>query len=109
VVVSLSHAQGLRLPRGGAVADSRKPGDRVKTDRRDAITLARLMRSGDLTSIYVPRVEDEAVRDLSRGREDAMQDLKRSKRRLKSFLLRHDIRYEGGPIGTPLTCGGSPR
>jgi transposase len=67
----------------------------VKTDRRDAIALARLMRSGDLTSIYVPRVEDEALRDLSRGREDALQDLKRSKRRLKSFLLRHDIRYEG--------------
>src|SRR5512145_3095134 len=73
----------------------RKPGDRVKTDRRDAITLARLMRSGDLSAIYVPQVEDEALRDLSRGREDAMQDLKRSKRRLKSFLLRHDIRYEG--------------
>jgi transposase len=73
----------------------RKPGDRVKTDRRDAMTLARLMRSGDLRSIYVPRVEDEAVRDLSRGREDAMEDLKRSKRRLKSFLLRQDIRYEG--------------
>jgi transposase len=67
----------------------------VKTDRRDAIALARLRRSGDLTSIYVPRVEDEALRDLSRGREDAMEDLKRSKRRLKSFLLRHDIRYEG--------------
>jgi transposase len=73
----------------------RKAGDRVKTDRRDAITLARLMRSGDLTSIYVPQVEDEALRDLSRGRDDAMQDLKRSKRRLKSFLLRQDIRYEG--------------
>ena len=73
----------------------RKPGDRVKTDRRDALALARLMRSGDLTSIYVPQVEDEAVRDLSRGREDALDDLKRSKRRLKSFLLRHDIRYEG--------------
>jgi transposase len=71
------------------------PADRVKTDRRDAVALARLMRSGDLTSIYVPRVEDEALRDLSRGREDALQDLKRSKRRLKSFLLRHDIRYEG--------------
>jgi len=73
----------------------RKPGDRVKTDRRDAIALARLMRSGDLTSIYVPQVEDEALRDLSRGREDAMQDLMRSKRRLKSFLLRQDIRYAG--------------
>src|SRR2546428_539367 len=73
----------------------RKAGDRVKTDRRDAMTLARLMRSGDLRAIYVPGVEDEALRDLSRGRDDAMQDLKRGKRRLKSFLLRQDIRYEG--------------
>jgi transposase len=73
----------------------RKAGDRVKTDRRDAITLARLLRSGDLRTIYVPGVEDEALRDLSRSRDDAMQDLKRSKRRLKSFLLRQDIRYEG--------------
>jgi transposase len=48
----------------------RKPGDRVKTDRRDAATLAWLMRSGDLTAIYVPRLEDEALRDLSRDRED---------------------------------------
>ena len=67
----------------------------MKTVRRDAITLARLMRSGDLTSIHVPGVEDEALRDLSRGRDNAMQDLKRSKRRLKSFLLRQDIRYAG--------------
>ena len=73
----------------------RRAGDRVKTDRRDAITLARLLRSGDLTSIYVPGLEDEALRDLSRVCDDAMQDLKRSKRRLKSFLLRQDIRYEG--------------
>jgi transposase len=73
----------------------RKPGDRVKTDRRDAASLARLMRSGDLTPIYVPRVEDEALRDLSRGREDALRDLKASKQRLKAFLLRQDIRYEG--------------
>jgi transposase len=73
----------------------RKAGDRVKTDRRDAMTLARLLRSGDLSSIHVPGVEDEAIRDLSRGREDAMQDLRRSKVRLKAFLLRQDIRYEG--------------
>jgi transposase len=73
----------------------RKPGDRVKTDRRDAVTLARLLRSGDLTSIYVPTVDDEALRDLSRAREDAVHDLKRSKVRLKAFLLRQDIRYEG--------------
>jgi transposase len=73
----------------------RKPGDRVKTDRRDAVMLARLMRSGDLTAIYVPTVEDEAIRDVSRGREDAMRDLKATKYRLKAFLLRQDIRYEG--------------
>src|SRR5438128_7665868 len=73
----------------------RKPGDRVKTDRRDAITLARSMRSGDLTAVYVPQIEDEAIRDLSRGREDAMRDLKATKHRLKAFLLRQDIRYEG--------------
>jgi transposase len=73
----------------------RKPGDRVKTDRRDAVTLARLLRSGDLSSIYVPPVDDEAIRDLGRAREDAGRDLKRSKVRLKAFLLRQDIRYEG--------------
>ena len=73
----------------------RKPGDRVKTDRRDAITLARLLRSGDLSAIYVPTVEDEAIRDLSRAREDTVRDLKRHKVRLKAFLLRQDIRYEG--------------
>ena len=73
----------------------RKPGDRVKTDRRDAATLARLLRSGDLGAIYVPAVEDEAIRDLGRAREDTVRDLKRSKVRLKAFLLRQDIRYEG--------------
>ena len=73
----------------------KKPGDRVKTDRRDAVQLARLARSGDLTVVYVPTVEDEAIRDLSRAREDAISDLKDAKFRLKAFLLRHDIRYTG--------------
>jgi transposase len=73
----------------------KKAGDRVKTNRRDAIQLARLMRSGDLTPVYVPQVEDEAIRDLSRAREDALRDLKTAKHRLKAFLLRHDIRYTG--------------
>jgi transposase len=73
----------------------KKAGDRVKTDRRDAVQLARLMRSGDLTPVYVPEVEDEAIRDLSRAREDALRDLKTAKFRLKAFLLRHDIRYTG--------------
>jgi transposase len=73
----------------------KKPGDRVKTDRRDAVQLARLARSGDLTAVYVPKVEDEAIRDLARAREDTLRDLKSAKFRLKAFLLRHDIRYTG--------------
>jgi transposase len=73
----------------------KKAGDRVKTDRRDAMQLARLLRSGDLTPIYVPGVEDEALRDLVRAREDTLKDGKAAKVRLKAFLLRQDIRYEG--------------
>jgi transposase len=73
----------------------KKAGDRVKTDRRDAVQLARLMRSGDLTPVYVPTVEDEAIRDLTRAREDTLRDLKSAKFRLKAFLLRQDIRYTG--------------
>jgi transposase len=73
----------------------KKPGDRVKTDRRDAVQLARLMRSGDLTPVYVPTVADEAIRGLTRARDEALRDLKAAKFRLKAFLLRHDIRYTG--------------
>jgi transposase len=79
----------------------KKAGDRVKTDRRDAVQLARLMRSGDLTPVYVPKVEDEAMRDLTRAREDALRDLKAAKFRLKAFLLRHDIRYTGSATWGP--------
>jgi transposase len=79
----------------------KKAGDRVKTNRRDAIQLARLMRSGDLTPVYVPQVEDEAIRDLSRAREDALRDLKTAKHRLKAFLLRHDIRSTGRATWSP--------
>jgi transposase len=73
----------------------KKAGARVKTDRRDAVHLARLLRSGDLTPVYVPAVEDEAIRDLVRAREEALKDSKAAKARLKAFLLRQDIRYEG--------------
>jgi len=72
-----------------------KAGDRVKTDRRDAIQLARLMRSGDLTPVDVPRVDDEAIRDLTRAREDTIRDLQAAKFRLQAFWLRHDFRYTG--------------
>src|SRR5438876_938373 len=73
----------------------RKAGDRVKTDRRDAVTLARLARSGDLTPVYVPAVPDEALRDLARAREDALHDLNAARFRLKALLLRNDVRYAG--------------
>jgi transposase len=73
----------------------KKAGDRVKTDRRDAVHLARLMRSGDLTPVYVPTVEEEAIRDLGRAREDTLGDLKAAKFRLTACLLRHAIRYTG--------------
>ncbi len=73
----------------------RRPGDRVKTDRRDAATLARLARSRDLSPIYVPQPRDEAIRDLARAREDTRRDLNAARFRLKALLLRNDIRYAG--------------
>jgi transposase len=73
----------------------KKPGDRVKNDRRDAVEIARLLRSGDLTPVYVPRVEDEAIRDLCRARDAARATLKDAKLRLKSFLLRLGLHYVG--------------
>jgi len=73
----------------------KRAGDRVKTDRRDAVELARLLRSGDLTPVYVPRVEDEAIRDIARAREDAIADVKSAKFRLQAFLLRLGLHYSG--------------
>jgi len=73
----------------------KRPGEKVKTDRRDAIEMARLLRSGDLTSVYVPSVEDEAIRDLCRARDAARLSLKDTKLRLKSFLLRLGLHYCG--------------
>jgi transposase len=73
----------------------KKASDRVKTDRRDAVQLARLLRSGDPPPVYIPSLEDEAMRDLVRVRKDVLKDLKAAKVRLKAFLLRQDIRYTG--------------
>ena len=70
-------------------------GERVKTDRRDALPLARLLRSGDLPPIYVPAVADEALRDLVRARADTLTDLKAAQVRLTAVWLRHDLRDEG--------------
>jgi len=69
----------------------KKPRDKIKTDERDALKLAKLLKSEDLTPIYVPEPEDEAVRDLSRLRQTAMEDLKDAKYQLKAFLLRNNI------------------
>jgi transposase len=73
----------------------KQAGARVKTDRRDALQLARLARSGDLTAVYVPQGQDAAMRDLPRAREDALSDCKDATCRLKAFVRRHDIRYTG--------------
>lgn len=73
----------------------KRPSDRVKTNRRDALTLARLHRAGELTAIWVPDPDHEAVRDLVRAREAAMKDLREKRQHLQSFLLRHGRIYPG--------------
>jgi transposase len=78
-----------------------RAGDRVKTDKRDARKLARLLRAGELTAIYIPESTDEAIRDLCRARTDAVDDRRRSRHRLKGFLLRHGYRYQGKSAWSP--------
>jgi transposase len=73
----------------------RQGGNRIKTDRRDAQMLVRLHRTGELTSIYVPALEDEAIRALTRGREDATAVERKAKQCILAFLLRHGYRYGG--------------
>ena len=73
-----------------------RAGDRVKTDRRDATKLARLFRAGELTTITVPSVEQEAVRDLVRARDDVRKDLIAARHRLGKFLIRHGRAFHGG-------------
>jgi transposase len=73
----------------------KKSGDRIKNDHRDAKMLARLHRAGELTAVYVPDGQDEAMRDLTRAREDAVIAARKAKQRLKAFLLRNRIIYTG--------------
>ncbi len=73
----------------------RKPGERIKTDRRDARKLASLFRAGLLTEVQPPNARDEAVRDLCRAREDARDDLMRCRHRLSKMLLRRGLLYSG--------------
>lgn len=73
----------------------RKPGQRIKTDRRDALTLARLLRAGELTAVWVPDREQEAMRDLTRAREDMKALELKARQRLGAFLLRHGQVFRG--------------
>jgi transposase len=93
-------AAGIRCE---VVAPSKlqKPaGDRVKTDAKDAIHLARLLRLDEITAVAIPTIDQEAARDLVRAREDARGDLMRARHRLSKLLLRHGIVYYGGDAWT---------
>jgi len=74
---------------------ARAPQDRVKTDRRDAERLVRLLMAGELHAVRVPGTEEEALRDLVRAREDLRGDLMRARHRVGKLLLRHDVRFDG--------------
>ena len=80
----------------------KKAGDRVKTDRRDSLTLARLLRAGELTAVWVPDTAQEALRDLTRAREDMKHLERQAKQRLLAFLLRHGKRYGGKECWTKM-------
>jgi transposase len=67
----------------------RKPGDRVKTNRRDAVTLAKLLRAGELTEVWVPDEGHEAIRDLVRARAAAVETLRVHKQQVSAFMLKH--------------------
>jgi transposase len=73
----------------------RKPGDRIKTNRRDALQLARLLRAGELTAVWVPDEAHEAVRDLVRARQAAVEDLRRKRQAISSMMLRQGRVYPG--------------
>src|SRR3989337_1101160 len=88
-------AKGIPRERIAPSLIPKKPGDRVKTDKKDAEKIARMHRMGELTAICVPTPTQEALRDLLRAREDANEDLVRRRHRLQKFLLRQGRRHEG--------------
>ena len=88
-------AQGLHCEVVAPSSIPRAPGERIKTDRRDAMLLAKLARPGDLSVVRVPDGVDEAVRDLVRAREDAVREQRNGRHRLKALLLRNGIPYTG--------------
>ena len=83
-----------------AVEAAAARGDRVKTDAKDAVHLARLLRLDEFIAVSIPTVDQEAARDLVRAREDCRGDLMRARHRLSKLLLRHGIVYSGGQAWT---------
>jgi transposase len=93
-------AAGIRCEVAAPSKLQRPSGDRVKTDARDAILLARLLRLDEVTPVTVPSIEAETARDLVRAREDCRGDLMRARHRLSKLLLRHGIVYYDGDAWT---------
>jgi len=91
LVTGLGHACDVVAPS----LIPRKPGNRIKTNRRDAESLAKLLRAGELTAVWVPDAHHEAMRDLSRAREAAVKDLTAKRQQISSLLLRHALFYAG--------------
>ncbi|OLL17961.1 IS110 family transposase [Rhodococcus sp. M8] len=93
-------AAGIRCEVAAPSKLQKPAGDRVKTDARDALHLARLLRLDEVTSVAIPTVDQEAARDLVRAREDCRGDLMRARHRLSKLLLRHGLVYDGGAAWT---------
>jgi transposase len=93
-------AAGIRCEVAAPSRLQKPSGDRVKTDAKDAVHLARLLRLDEITPVAIPSVDQEAARDLVRAREDCRSDLMRARHRLSKLLLRHGIVYYGGQAWT---------
>jgi transposase len=90
-----AQAEGIEMSVCAPGRTERRPGDRIKTDKRDAVRLARLLAAGELAIVTDPSVEREQLRDLVRCREDIRADLMRARHRLGKFLLRREVYWEG--------------
>jgi transposase len=93
-------AAGVRCVVAAPSKLQRPAGDRIKTDVRDALHLARSLRMDEIVAVRVPGVAEEAARDLVRTREDVRSNLMRCRHRVSKLLLRHGIVYSGGPTWT---------